>query len=261
MHKAACPTLQELPAELRLKIYEHISPPISLSLAECQGLFISCKKIHHEMKYEIVRNMARYTECIKTDWARIHHTSLQISTPISTNSMQKVTVLIPNSYFRARRNRFRGARTFPTALLSLLRLSISQLTIGRFEDEQNTDCAAALITEQSLSDFMRDIMDLMEVSKPRRTLALDDGTKHTISENTAIGRIVFEWGLFDDTFSEQDLILPYYAGDHASDRTVELTRDPTCGRATGATWTRRPYTWYGCLVSECWKEAQPITPK
>ncbi|KAF1960824.1 hypothetical protein CC80DRAFT_580598 [Byssothecium circinans] len=47
--------LLELPAELRLKIYHEIAPRAFLPLTHHKnyfGLFLSCKKIHHEMEYE-----------------------------------------------------------------------------------------------------------------------------------------------------------------------------------------------------------------
>ncbi|KAJ4293394.1 hypothetical protein N0V90_008677 [Kalmusia sp. IMI 367209] len=259
--RPAYATLQGLPAEMRLKIYEHMTPPVDSRIADWRGIFLSCKQFNHEMKHELLRNMVRYLEQLKTEWTRIHGTQLHISIPTTIAAIEKLTVSIPNSYFRAREARFPAARFFSVTLMSLVQLGISQLTFGRYEDDQTMKRTTVPITEHSLADFMRDLLDFMEASKPARVVTLDDGTEHVLSQGTAIDRIVFEWGVFEGAFADEDLILPYYAEDHPSDRTVQLKREHICGPATGAVWTRRQYTWYGQVYEDFWDEIPSLSPR
>ena len=84
----------------------------------------------------------------------------------------------------------------------------------------------------------------------------DDGSGFALSQGSEIGAIAFEWGTLDGSSSGEDLVLPYYAMSHPSDRTLDLTRDHVCGPATGAIWSRRQYTWYGQVVKDIWAEAK-----
>ncbi|KAI4652655.1 uncharacterized protein J4E79_008962 [Alternaria viburni] len=53
-------SLLGLPAELRLKMYAEMSPPLNGHIADYQSLFLSCKKLKAEAEIEIVRNMQHF---------------------------------------------------------------------------------------------------------------------------------------------------------------------------------------------------------
>ena len=113
------------------------------------------------------------------------------------------------------------------------------------------------VTEHSLADFMRDLLDVIAPSKPARRITLDDGTEHVLLQGSDIGKIAFEWGVFEGASGDEDLVLPYYAENYLSDRTFELKRDHICGPAIGAVWSRRQYTWYGQVKDDIWDEMAP----
>lgn len=249
------PRLQDLPAEIRLKIYEQMTLPASSCMADWNGLFVSCKLFFNEMRYEFLRNTMKYLEQINTEWKRIHKSPLQITTANNTCAIQNISVAIPNSYFRARESQFPATRTFSATILSLLRLEVSKLVLKRYEDDGGMKRTIVPVTEQSVADFMRDLIDAVDVSKPAIQIRLDDGTEHVMARGSSIGKIIFEWGTFVGVFGDEDLVLPYYAGEHLSDRTVELFRSHECGPANGAIWTRREYTWYGQVVEDFWNKA------
>ncbi|KAF2448469.1 hypothetical protein P171DRAFT_213342 [Karstenula rhodostoma CBS 690.94] len=245
-------SLQNLPVEIRLRIYEHMTPPIDSRMADWRGMFMSCKQIHYEMKHELVRNMRRYLDQIKKQWTVSHDVRLHMSTPTKSSGINRISVAIPNSYFRALEAKFPAVRFFPTALKSLLQLGISQLTITRYEDDEKTKCTTPSVTVELLTYFMRDLMSLMDPESQRgRVIKFYDGAAHIPSLGSVIDRIAFEWGPVDGEWAE-DLIIEYYAKEHPSDRVLELTQDHICGPATGATWIRRPYTWYGQVLGDFW---------
>jgi hypothetical protein len=99
----------------------------------------------------------------------------------------------------------------------------------------------------------------MDPWKPSKRIFLDNGAGLVPSGGSTIGAITFEWGTLDASSNGQDLILPYYAMNHPSDRTMELLRDHVCGPETGATWIRREYTWYGQVVKEFWGETKVVS--
>ncbi|KAJ4346655.1 uncharacterized protein N0V89_010586 [Didymosphaeria variabile] len=250
--------LRNLPVEIRLKIYEQMTPPVVSRLLDWRGLFLSCRLFHYEMKHELLRNMIKYLNRIQKDWVKVHAAPLQICIPTSITSIEKLSVAIPNSYFRAREAQFPAARIFSATLLSLLQLGISQLTIGRYEDDDKMKRTTSPVTEHSLADFVRDLLDLMDPSKPARAIKTDDGTELVVSRGSAVERIAFEWGTFDGALGDEDLVLPYYASDCPDDRTTEFVRGHICAPATGVVWTRRRYTWYGQVLGDFWHESSSL---
>lgn len=247
-------SLYELPVELRLELYKHMTPPVDARLSDWTGLFLSCKRFHYEMKHEFPRNTLRYLEQMMKDWVRINKASLRIPMPKTIASIESISVSIPNSYFRTREAQFPAARIFSATLLSLLQLGISQITFSRYKDDEKMNRTTAPITEHSLADFMRDLLDLMDPSKSARTIKLDDGTECTVSQGSIVGKIAFEWGVFDGALGDEDLVLPYYASECPADRTVEMIRGHICAPAIGAVWSRKRYTWYGQVMGDIWQE-------
>jgi hypothetical protein len=254
-HHIAQSQLHTLPVEIRLRIYDEMTPPFDSRISDWRGLFLSCKQFHYEMKHELLRNMTKYLGHIKKDWTKSYDVPLKISTPTRIAEIESLFVAIPNSYFRTREAQFPAARRFSTALLSLLQLGISKLTFTRYEDDKMMKCTTATTTEHSLADFMRDVLELMDPSKRVRTPKLDEAG-HVQLKGSVIDKIVFEWGTLGGALGDEDLILPYYAGECPADRVVELKRDHSCAPATGAVWTRRQYTWYGQVLGDFWSEAK-----
>lgn len=200
--------------------------------------------------------MIKYLNNIKANWIKTHTVPLLISTPSTIADIETISVAIPNSYFRAREAQFPATRIFSAVFMDLIQLGISRLSFTRYEDIKSMNKTTAAITEHSMADFMRDLLDAMDHSKSRRRIILDDGTHWTLSRGSDIAEIAFEWGGFDGALGDEDLILPYYAVDHAPDRTMELNRDHICGPATGAIWRRREYTWYGQVLESFWEQAK-----
>lgn len=217
---------------------------------------MSCKLFYFEMKHELVRNMMEYLENINIDWVRSHKSPLKISIPNTLSELGKISVAIPNSYFRARETQFPATRTFSTTLLSLIQLGISRLVFTRYEDSESIKDITGSVRESSMASFISNLLEVMDPWKPSRRIVMDNGTGLAPPGGSTIGAITFEWGTLDASSSGQDLILPYYAMNHPSDRTLELRRDCACGPETGATWIRREYTWYGQVVKELWGETK-----
>lgn len=257
-HHESQSQLHALPVEIRLRIYEQMTPPVDSRIEDWRGLFTSCKQIHYEMKHELLRNMIKYLDQVEKHWTKFHDMPLRISTPTSIAGIEQISVAIPNSYFRAREAQFPATRVFSAALLSLLQLSISQLNFTSYEDDEKMKRTTAAVTEHSLADFMRDLLDIMDPFKPARTIKLDDEGHDTFSRGSIVDRIAFEWGTFGGALGDEDLVLPYYAGEHPSDRVLELNRGHICAPATGAIWIRRPYTWYGQVLGDFWSQTSNL---
>lgn len=196
--------------------------------------------------------MALHLSYRQTQWAKLHGTQLRIQKPRKIADIEHITVAIPNSYFRKRETLSPGTRRYSSTILALMQLGITELKFERYEDdEEGMRRTTVPVTEHAVADFLRDMIDLMRPCNPW-TVKLDDGTEYVLGQGCAIDTIAFDWGKFTGAFADEDLILPYYAGDKPLDRNVELRRELVCGPTTGAVWTRKPYTWYGKVVEDFW---------
>ena len=251
---------QQLPPEIRLKIYRNLSPISTSCTAEWTGLLLSCKLVYHEMQHELLRVMTRYLKHIETDWMKTYNVPLKISTLSTIAEIGTVSVAIPNSYFRAQRLRFPASRKFSAIFMALLGLGISRLKFTRYEDDASIQDPEATVTDSiiknALSDFLRNLMIVIDSSEDSSQIQLDDDQERSLVQESYIKSVAFEWGTFDQEVNHGDFIFRHYAAYHGPDRTLKLVREHICGPTTGAVWRRPKYTWYGQKLEKFWAEAK-----
>ncbi|OAG04651.1 uncharacterized protein CC84DRAFT_1176839 [Paraphaeosphaeria sporulosa] len=239
-------SLHIFPAEIRLRMYEYMTPPIDSRLADWRGLFMSCKQFHYEMKDEFLRSMARYLDQIREQWIKSHVAPLQITKLTQSSDIGRISVAIPNSYFRSLDGQFPATRVLSKAIIPLLQLGVIRLTFTRYEDDEEMKHKGPVMPEGPLADFMSDLRRLMD-PKVGNLGKFDDKNESIRTPGSVIDRITFEWGFYGE-------ILHWCAKEYVSDRTIELMRPHICGPPTGVTWIRRPYTWYGQVQAEFWSD-------
>lgn len=66
--------LLDLPAELRVEIYNHVKIPFENALSDCKGLYLSCRGIKQEMDHEISKKFQPFLETLQAEWAADPHT-------------------------------------------------------------------------------------------------------------------------------------------------------------------------------------------
>ncbi|KAI4705890.1 hypothetical protein J4E81_000775 [Alternaria sp. BMP 2799] len=90
-------SLLGLPAELRLKMYAEMSPPLNGHIADYQSLLLSCKKLKAEAEIEIVRNMQHFLRDVMSTWNKTYGAPLRINIPIQVDQITHVEIGIPTS--------------------------------------------------------------------------------------------------------------------------------------------------------------------
>ena len=124
-------SLLGLSAELRLKIYAEMSPPLNGHIADYQSLFLSCKKLKAEAEIEVVRNMQHFLKDVKSTWDKTYGAPLRINIPIQVDQITHVEIGIPTSVLEKPDTFVR----FPAAFALLPCLYIASLTFIFYDDK------------------------------------------------------------------------------------------------------------------------------
>ncbi|KAF1994821.1 hypothetical protein P154DRAFT_612596 [Amniculicola lignicola CBS 123094] len=158
-------SLLDLPPELRLKVYSHISPSLDCHPWHYQGLLLSCRQIQLEVEDEAVKSMVRYLKGVADAWDTIFTLPLGIKMPTSFANAKHVTASISMSILKSGV----GAK-FMEPLSPLARLHLSSLTLDFHSRDSEGDDFANLQPEdnmfaENLLAFLVDQTPLLEDNK------------------------------------------------------------------------------------------------
>jgi hypothetical protein len=167
--------LQGLPAELRLKIYSGMSPPFDIPIGENRGILMANSSFKSEVEAEWIRNMRRFLQSVLDAWSTKYASPLRIDLPTTILGIKHVKLAIPKSVVRAE-----VFCHFPAALLPLLDLHISSMTIAFYEDEDH-EYANWGTLQRALKDFggalPRLVTRIRQVLDKRALLYCDDSSE------------------------------------------------------------------------------------
>lgn len=125
-----------LPPEIRNWVYEYCTP-VNGHARAYEGLSLSCKQVHAELKGAATKVMDRLLDHVKKTWR--HEAQLRIDMPNALSSPTEVVVELPLSvYYQDKPDSevhdFANPYLEPT-VASLLQLHLSKLTIAFYEDQ------------------------------------------------------------------------------------------------------------------------------
>ena len=183
-------SLLGLPAELRLKMYAEMSPPLNGHIADYQSLVLSCKKLRAEAEIEVVRNMQHFLKDVKSTWDKTYGAPLRINIPIQVDQITHVEIGIPTSILE-KPDMF--AR-FPAAFALLPRLYIARLTFIFYDDKDGWgDITSSARRERVLASF-RFKHHFSDMITRDTKLCLDNDTEspHPPGSNVDEIRIIWE---------------------------------------------------------------------
>jgi hypothetical protein len=134
--------LLDLPSELRLQIYQHFSPPLDNNMFYGSGIFLACKQLNAEVTDETIKNMTCYLTAITQEWDEQFKSPLITKYPTTVAEvMSGIEVSIPASIFCIAisdiRHTCKKLPRFPPALMKLVPLGVSVLTLTIHEDESS----------------------------------------------------------------------------------------------------------------------------
>ena len=229
-------SLLGLPAELRLKMYAEMSPPLNGHIAGYQSLVLSCKRLRAEAETEMVRNMQRFLEHVMSTWDKTHDAPLRIKMPTRIGQITNVEIRIPTSVLGVR-GMF---AKFPAAFALLPRLCIARLTFILYDDEDGsgniTSYAAKWKRLQGSLRFNRCVSDM---TANDMKLCLDDKTEspHAPGSNVHEIRVLWENELESVSSAYLSKRADYaYPGDHER---WFLIKAETSSGYLGFVWKRK----------------------
>jgi hypothetical protein len=185
--------LQGLPAELRLKVYSNMSPPFDLHIGENRGILMANRLFKSEVEAEWIRNMGRFLQSVMDAWSTKYASPLRIDLPTTIMEIKHVKLAIPKSTVRAE-----VFREFPAALLPLLDLHISSMTITFYEDEVFDETEHPGTHLRALKDFGGGMIwflsRIRQVLDKRAFLDCDDGSEQLRKDTFQVDTLKVEWG-------------------------------------------------------------------
>jgi hypothetical protein len=191
---------ENLPAELRAKVYANISPPLNGTIEDFQGIMLANRHLKGEVEGELIRNMKPFLEHIMNEWSKTWHSPLHIAMPTSISDISKVNIIIPKSYFR--RNNF-DLPNAPASLLPLLDLHVSSITVTFYEDEKSDAPLEAMGAGHSCEAHVACFIQRMfSPFTAGAYLMCDDGNQHTCKDDCKIKAIAVRWDSDEPTQRE-----------------------------------------------------------
>lgn len=223
--------LHKLPFEMRLEIYKYVQPPFQCHVSESRGLLLSHPELSREFSYEITKDVNNYYEDIENNWMKTYAGPLVISKPATIAEVKNITVSIPNSFFRRDRNR--SSPRFPNALLALVPLHLSSITIEFYEDEKAKDGEVlAPVGFRKIGGFVSCITHLLH---EKIVIALDDWTFHTDFDELGTNQLRVNW----EALSARDaqIVANFLRGSYEVYKTT-IDHDDALEKNVGVTWDR-----------------------
>jgi hypothetical protein len=224
-------SLHKLPFEMRLEIYKHVQPLFKCHLSESRGLLLSHPELAQEFSYEVIKDINNYYEDIEKKWMKTYTGPLVISKPATIADITNITVSIPNSFFRRDRNG--GSPRFPEALLALIPLHLSSITIDFYEDEKAKDGEfLPSVGFREVGGFASCVTHLLY---EKIAIALDDQTFHIDSDKLGTNQLRINW----EALSAQDahVVAKFLRGSHEAYKTT-TDHDDALKKNVGVTWDR-----------------------
>ncbi|KAI4645787.1 hypothetical protein J4E93_005365 [Alternaria ventricosa] len=182
-------SLLGLPAELRLKMYAEMSPPLNGHIADYQSLVLSCKKLKAEAEIEIVQNMQHFLRDVISTWDKTYGAPLRINIPIQVDQITRVEIGIPTSIL----DKPDVFTRFPAAFALLPYLYIARLTFIFYDDKDGwADITPSAHRERVLNSF-RFEDHLSEMVTRDMKLCLDNDTESPHAPGSNVDEIRFIW--------------------------------------------------------------------
>ncbi|KAF2686692.1 hypothetical protein K458DRAFT_416044 [Lentithecium fluviatile CBS 122367] len=164
-----------LPAELRLRVYDFVIPPIPLS-APPSGLLSSCNFIRQELEHEILKRMAAFLLDVQARCRRVHAEDMDFSIPQNLGDLFNFHVSRPN-------NKYSFTRIDP--FMALMYMHFNTL----------------YITATSPPDFEPSPFRVRRVLQSNtRNLCMWMSTRAAEKNQPAANRIVYDWSHDPQTF-------------------------------------------------------------
>jgi len=91
----------DLPAELRAKVYANMSPPFKGHIGEYQGILRANRFLKSEVEGEWTRNMCRFLEGIMNTRSETYSSPLRSDMPATVRDIKHVKIFFPKSVVRA----------------------------------------------------------------------------------------------------------------------------------------------------------------
>jgi len=237
-------SLLGLPAELRLKMYAEMSPPLNGHLADYQSLILSCKLLHDEAETESVRNMQRFLKDVMSTWDKTHDAPLRIKMPTQIDQITHVEIAIPTSTLDIP-DMF---AKFPAAFALLPRLYIACLTFSFYEDEDSWKNISLPATQERLRGYFLLESCVSNMMAKDMKLSLDDDTEspHAPGSNFDAIRLLSRNDL--ELVTSAILSKRIIHGNSGDYERWYLMRSPASPGHIGLLWKRmRPRTSYPVL--------------
>jgi hypothetical protein len=192
---------ENLPAELRAKVYANISPPLNGAIEDFQSIMLANRHLKGEVEGELIRNMKLFLEDIMNEWPKTWHSPLRIAMPTSISDISKVNIIIPKSY--SRRNNF-DLPNAPALLLPLLDLHVSSITVTFYDGEKFDAPIEAMGAGHSFEAHVACFIQRMSsLFTAGAFLMCDDGNQHTCKDDCKINAIAVRWDSDEPTQRER----------------------------------------------------------
>lgn len=122
----------DLPAEIRIKIYDIIAVPTDGPLRDYKGLYLACRQIKEEMDHEVVQSMARYLKGWKAKWAENPSTSgITMTIPATFSATRRVVIDLPNEATKVTDQSGKTSRRLPEGIQDILQLFLDKISVNQ----------------------------------------------------------------------------------------------------------------------------------
>jgi hypothetical protein len=128
----------DLPAELRDKVYEYLTP-IYCYTKECIGFLLSCKQVYREYEARASRSMKSLVSTVASGWSSIYHIQIHINPVATIAAQQWMSILLPRSRYPGTENFGNCSPGLPSCLEPVLLLHLEQLEFGLYTDNEAID--------------------------------------------------------------------------------------------------------------------------
>lgn len=236
----------DLPAELRLQIYETVitSPTDSVKdhLDWYKGFMMSCKTIYREVEYELVKNTNKHLVKMSETWDEEKYEDtesapLRISNPSTIAEVQSnIRVYIPHSWIRQRCNvdddhpcswhAHQRCRRIPKSLTLLFPLHLTRLIITTHEDETPPTGVDQLAhRDHYAATLFNEILDMLKHRPDRPPLLMNGSVCDGMLACDALTLASDLRARSSQSTPQQRLILaaPLYEDNHLSYRRPDVT--------------------------------------
>lgn len=184
-------SFEDLPPELRAEVYTVMSPPLNGHIGEYHAILLANHALKSEVEGEWVRNMCRFLQGVVDSWSETYASPLRIDMSKTVLDIKYVKMSIPKSVVRDH-----VFKKFPVALVPLLELHISSMSIKFYEDESFRDDKLD-DRANATKDFNRGmwyfIMRMQQILDKATLLNCDDDSLYRRKDTLNVDVLNIEW--------------------------------------------------------------------